>query len=108
MAHGRLAIGDGAVKKAMIIDVAKASGTRPATSRAFQNLLARYEESVATIGQLTQQNMGLAQQNAVLTRDVKRNGRLLEVQFYSGTLFVCNGRSKNIDHVGNSSLAAHC
>jgi len=50
----------------------------------------------------------LAQQNAALTRDVKRNGHLLEVQFYSGTLSVCNGRSKNIDHVGNSSLAAHC
>jgi hypothetical protein len=74
----------------------------------FQNLLARYEESVATVGQLTQQNMALAQQNAALTRDVKRNGRLLEVQIYSGTLFVSNGRSKNIDHVGNSSLAAHC
>ena len=86
MAHGRLAIGDGAVKKAMIIDVAKASGTRPTTSRAFQNLFARYEESVATVDQLTQQNMALAQQNAALTRDVKRNARLLEVQFYSGTL----------------------
>jgi len=86
LAHGRLAIGDGAVKKATIIDVANASGTRLATSRAFQNLLARYEESVATVGQLTQQNMALAQQNAALTRDVKRNARLLEVQFYSGTL----------------------
>jgi len=86
LAHGRLAIGDGAVKKAMIIDVAKASGTRPTTSRAFQNLFARYEHSVATVGQLTQQNMALAQQNAALIRDVKRNARLLEVQFYSGTL----------------------
>ena len=46
--HGRLAIGDGAVKKGTIIDAAKASGRRPTTSRAFQNLMARYEESVAT------------------------------------------------------------
>ena len=94
MAHGRLAMGDGVVKKAMTIDVAKASGTRPATSRAFQNLLARYEESVATVGQLTQQNMALAHQNATLTRDVKRNGRLLEVRFYSGTLSICNEGQK--------------
>jgi hypothetical protein len=80
LAHGRLAIEDGAVKKATIIDVAKASGPRPATSRAFQNLLARYEESVATVGQLTQ-NMA----------------------WYT----ICrNGRSKNIDHVGNSSLCS--
>ncbi|CAD6265986.1 unnamed protein product [Miscanthus lutarioriparius] len=68
------------VKKAMIIDVAKASGTRPTTSRAFQNLFARYEHSVATVGRLTQQNMALAQQNAALTRDVKRNARLLEIE----------------------------
>jgi hypothetical protein len=73
--------------------------------QAFQNLLARYE-SVATVSKLTQQNVALAQQNVVLTRDVKRNGRLLEVQFDSGTLMsVMEGQ--NIDHVGNSSLAAH-
>ena len=77
--HGRLAIGNGAVNKATIIDAAKASGTRPATSRAFQTLLARYEESVANVGRLTDQNNALVQQNAALTRDVKRNGRVLEV-----------------------------
>ena len=77
--HGRLAIGDGAVKKGTIIDAAKASGRRPATSRAFQTLLARYEESVANVGRLTDQNNALVQQNAALTRDVKRNGRVLEV-----------------------------
>ncbi|CAD6343526.1 unnamed protein product [Miscanthus lutarioriparius] len=71
--HGRLAIGDGAVKKGTIIDAAKASGRRPATSRAFQNLMARYEESVATVDRLTQQN-------ATLTRDVKGNGRVLEIE----------------------------
>jgi len=70
--HGRLAIGDGAINKGTIIDAAKASGRRPATSRAFQNLMARYEESVATVDRLTQQN-------ATLTRDVKHNGRVLEV-----------------------------
>ncbi|CAD6224913.1 unnamed protein product [Miscanthus lutarioriparius] len=58
--HGRLAIGNGAVNMVTIIDAAKASGTRPATSRAFQTLLARYE-------------------NAALTRDVKRNGCVLEL-----------------------------
>lgn len=84
--HGRLAIGNGAVNKATIIDAAKASGTRPATSRAFQNLLARYEESVANVGRLTEQNNALVQQNAALTRDVKRNGRVLEVQFCFGPL----------------------
>ncbi|CAD6224917.1 unnamed protein product [Miscanthus lutarioriparius] len=56
-----------------------ASGTRPATSRAFQTLLARYEESVANVGRLTDQNNALVQQNAALTRDVKRNGRVLEL-----------------------------
>jgi len=65
--HGRLAIGDGAVNEATIIDAAKASGTRPATSRGFQNLLARYEESLANVGHLTQQNIALVQQNAALT-----------------------------------------
>ena len=90
MPHGRLAIENGVVNKATIIDAAKASGTRPATSRAFQNLMARYEESVATIGCLTQQNAALAQQNATLTRDVKRNGRVLEVQFCFGALSVCS------------------
>ncbi|CAD6224915.1 unnamed protein product [Miscanthus lutarioriparius] len=54
------AIGNGAVNMVTIIDAAKASGTRPATSRAFQTLLARYE-------------------NAALTRDVKRNGCVLEL-----------------------------
>ena len=103
--HGRLAIGDGAVKKGTIIDAAKASGRRPATSRAFQNLMARYEESVATVGQLTQQNMALAQQNAALTRDVKHNGRVLEVQFCFGALSVYSSRFINIDYV--SSPAAH-
>jgi len=88
--HGRLAIGDGAVNKGTIIDAAKASGRRPATSRAFQNLLARYEESVAAVGRLTQQNTSLAQQNATLTRDVKRNCRVLEVQFCFGALSVCS------------------
>ena len=77
--HGRLAIENGVVNKATIIDAAKASGTRPATSRAFQTLLARYEESVANVGRLTDQNNALVQQNAALTRDVKRNGRVLEV-----------------------------
>jgi len=77
--HGRLAIGNGAVNMVTIIDAAKASGTRPATSRAFQNLLARYEESLANVGRLTDQNNALVQQNAALTRDVKRNGRVLEV-----------------------------
>ncbi|XP_066337700.1 uncharacterized protein [Miscanthus floridulus] len=62
-----------------IIDAAKASGTRPATSRAFQTLLARYEELVANVGRLTDQNNALVQQNAALTRDVKRNGRVLEL-----------------------------
>ncbi|CAD6255812.1 unnamed protein product [Miscanthus lutarioriparius] len=70
---------DGAVKKGTIIDAAKASGRRPATSRAFQNLMAIYEESVATIGRLTQQNAALVQQNATLTRDVKCNDRVLEL-----------------------------
>ncbi|CAD6211431.1 unnamed protein product [Miscanthus lutarioriparius] len=51
--------GNGAVNKATIIDAAKASGTRPATSRAFQNLLARYEESLANVGRLTEQNNAL-------------------------------------------------
>jgi len=88
--HGRLAIGDGAINKGTIIDAAKASGRRPATSRAFQNLMARYEESVATVGRLAQQNATLAQQNATLTRDVKRNGRVLEVQFCFGALSVCS------------------
>jgi hypothetical protein len=88
--HGCLAIGDGAIKKGTIIDAAKASGRRLATSRAFQNLMARYEELVATVGRLTQQNSALAQQNATLTRDVKRNGRVLEVQFSFGTLSVCS------------------
>jgi len=77
--HGRLAIGNGAVNMVTIIDAAKASGTRPATSRAFQTLLARYEESIANVGCLTDQNNALVQQNAALTRDVKRNGRVLEV-----------------------------
>jgi len=77
--HGHLAIGNGAVNMVTIIDAAKASGTRPATSRAFQTLLARYEESVANVGRLTDQNNALVQQNAALTRDVKRNGRVLEV-----------------------------
>jgi hypothetical protein len=107
LAHGRLAIEDGAVKKATIIDVAKASGPRPATSRAFQNLLARYEESVATVGQLTQ-NMALAQQNAALTRDVKRNGRLLEVQFYSGTLSAAMEGQKILIMLVILHFAAHC
>ena len=88
--HGRLAIGDGAVNKGTIIDAAKASGRRPATSRAFQNLMARYEESVATVGRLAQQNVALAQQNATLTQDVKCNGCVLEVKFYFGALSVCS------------------
>jgi hypothetical protein len=88
--HGRLAIGDGAVKKGTIIDAAKLSGRRLATSRAFQNLMARYEELVATVGRLTQQNSALAQQNATLTRDVKHNGHVLEVQFSFGALSVCS------------------
>ena len=41
--------------------------------------MARYEESVATVGRLAQQNATLAQQNATLTRDGKCNGRVLEV-----------------------------
>ena len=84
--HGRLAIGDGAINKGTIIDAAKASGRRPATSRAFQNLLARYEESLANVGCLTQQNIALVQRNAALTRDVKRNARVLEEQFCFRTL----------------------
>ena len=103
--HGRLAIGNGAVNKATIIDAAKASGTRPTTSRAFQNLLARYEESLANVGRLTEQNNALVQQNAALTRDVKRNGRVLEVQFCFGALSVYSSRFINIDYV--SSPAAH-
>ena len=81
--HGRFAIGDGAINKGTIIDAAKVSGRRPATSRAFQNLMARYEESVATVDRLTQQN-------ATLTRDVKRNGLVFEVQFCFGALSVCS------------------
>jgi hypothetical protein len=103
--HGRLAIGNGAVNKATIIDAAKASGTRPATSRAFRNLLARYQESLANIGRLTEQNNALAQQNAALTRDVKRNGRVLEVYFCFGALSVYSSRFINIDYV--SLLAAY-
>lgn len=97
--HGRLAIGNGAVNKATLIHAAKASGTRPATSRAFQNLMARYEESVANVGRLTEQNNTLVEKNAALTRDVKRNGRLLEVQFYFGALCVCSSRFININYV---------
>jgi len=97
--HGRLAIGNGAVNKATIIDAAKASGTRPATSRAFQNLLAIYEESLANVGRLTEQNNALVQQNAALTRDVKRNGRVLEVQFCFGALSVYSSRFINTNYV---------
>ena len=103
--HGRLAIGKGAVNMVTIIDAAKASGTRPATSRAFQNLLARYEESLANVGRLTEQNNALVQQKATLTRGVKRNGRVLEVQFCFGALSVYSSRFINIDYV--SSRAAH-
>jgi hypothetical protein len=103
--HGRLAIGNGAVNKATIIDASKASGTRPATSRAFQNLLARYEESLANVGRLTEQNNTLVQQNAALTQDVKRNCHVLEIQFCFGALPVYSLRFINIDYV--SSLAAH-
>ena len=105
MPHGRLAIGNGAVNMVTIIDAAKASGTRPATSRAFQNLLARYEESLANVGRLTEQNNALVQQKATLTRGVKRNGRVLEVQFCFGALSVYSSRFINIDYV--SSPAAH-
>jgi len=103
--HGRLAIGNGAVNMVTIIDAAKASGTRPATSRAFQNLLARYEESLANVGRLTEQNNALVQQKATLTRGVKRNGRVLEVQFCFGALSVYSSRFINIDYV--SSPVAH-
>lgn len=71
MSNGRLAIGDGAVKKGPIIDSAKASEIRPSTSRSYQNLFRRYEEEV-------QNNRRLTQQNAVLTRHVKRTDRLLK------------------------------
>ena len=97
--HGRLAIGNGVVNKATIINAAKANGTRPATSRAFENLLARYEESVANVGHLTQQNNALVQQNAALTRDVKRNARVLEVQFCYGVLSIYSSRFIDIDYV---------
>jgi len=80
LSHGRLAIGNGAVKKASIIDAAKASETRP--SRSFQNLFRRYEEQVENNRRLTQQNAALTQQNAALTRHVKRTDRVVEVQFY--------------------------
>jgi hypothetical protein len=97
--HGRLAIGNSVVNKATIINAANASGTRPATSRAFQNLQARYEESVANVGHLTQQNNALVQQNAALTRDVKRNARVLEVQFCYGVLSIYSSRFIDIDYV---------
>ena len=74
MSHGRLAIGDGAVKKGPIIDSAKANEIRPSTSRSYQNPFRRYEEEV-------QNNRRLTQQNAVLTRHVKRTDRVLEVKF---------------------------
>ena len=74
MSHGRLAIEDGAVKKGPIIDSAKANEVRPSTSRSYQNLFRRYEEEV-------QNNRRLTQQNAVLTRHVKRTDRVLEVKF---------------------------
>ena len=82
LSHGRLAIGNGAVKKASIIDAAKASETRPSNSRSFQNLFRRYEEQVENNRRLTQQNAALTQQNAALTRHVKRTDRVVEVQFY--------------------------
>ena len=82
MSHGRLAIGNGAVKKASIIDAAKASETRPSNSRSFQNLFRRYEEQVENNRRLTQQNAALTQQNAALTRHVKRTDRVVEEQFY--------------------------
>ena len=58
--HGRLAIGNGAVNMASIIDTAKASETRPSNSRLFQNLFRRYEEQVENNQCLTQRNAALA------------------------------------------------
>ncbi|KAG2649630.1 hypothetical protein PVAP13_1NG233100 [Panicum virgatum] len=69
LSHGHLAIGDGAVKKGPIIDSAKANEIRPSTSRSYQNLFRMYEEEV-------QNKHRLSQQNAVLTRHVKRTDHL--------------------------------
>ena len=85
--HGHLAIGNGAVKMASIIDTAKASETRPSNSRLFQNLFRRYEEQV-------ENNQRLTQRNAALTRHVKRTDLVVEVQFYFSAMYICNSRSK--------------
>ncbi|WVZ49454.1 hypothetical protein U9M48_000816 [Paspalum notatum var. saurae] len=77
--HGRLAIGAGAVKKAAIIDAAKESAMRPSTSRAYQNLLRRYEEQVANNQCLTEENAALTQQNVSLSQHMKRSDRVLEL-----------------------------
>jgi hypothetical protein len=80
MSHGRLAIVNGAVKKAPIVDAAKAGEIRPTTSRSYQSLWRRYEEQVAN-------NRHLTEQNVVLTRRVQRADRILEV--HSNWYIIC-------------------
>lgn len=79
LSHGRLAIGAGAVKKAVIIDAAKESHIRPSTSRAYQHLLRRFEQQVANNQRLTEENVALSQQNQSLNQHIKRSDRVLEL-----------------------------
>lgn len=72
MPHGRLAIGDGAIKKSEIVAVAKASNIRPSNSMAFQNLRRRFEEAIDS-------NQNLANDNDALRRRLDRADRLIEV-----------------------------
>lgn len=74
MPHGRLAIADGALKKADTMDAAKESNIRPSNSMAYQKLYKRYLEVVDT-------NHNLINERAVLTRCVNHQDRLIEVMF---------------------------
>lgn len=66
MSLGRVAIGNGALKKAPIVDAAKADEIRPTTTSSYQALWRRYEEQV-------ENNRHLTEQNVALTRHVKRS-----------------------------------
>ena len=78
MPHGRMAIADGALRKADIVYAARASNM-PSNSMSYQNLKRRFDEAIEVNRNLEKDNEVLKKDNAVLVRRVNHSDHLIEV-----------------------------